>query len=384
MKHTTRKLLYFSGCAMALGLVLAAAAYFGGAQVSGVSFGPDGAHVADSADAAPQTLTREFPEGFHSLDLNLESGNVELVSSDRPGVEIKSYGSEVFSCSAEDGTLKITGSYAHRVVWMNFDFGTQQRSTVRIMIPKNTSMKNLKLLMQDGNAVLSNFSAENTDIRNQYGTIRLSDASCGTVSIDLGNGSGTLKNLRTSALTYRNDYGNSSLTNISVSGPQKASVSAGNGKISVQGFTAASLDMTDSYGNIELNGMKLSRLDCSTENGSLNLSDSTVETAGLTSSYGAIRTSGLNSGGLTVKGENGRISLAGTLKGKNDVSSEYGSIDITTTLPQNRYALGLSTEYGSVTVGGTKLKGSLLQTGKAENQLNVSGENGNISVEFGK
>lgn len=382
MKQNTRKLLYASGCAMALGLILSAAAYFGGAKISGVTFGPDGAQVADGE---PQTLTREFLEGFRSIDLGVESGNVEFVPSDHFGAEITSYGGDQFSCSVSDGTLKISdASSPRRIVWMNFDFGPQKQNTVRILIPENASLKELKLRLENGGADLSGFSSENTDIQDQYGSLRISDASCGAVSIKLESGSGTLQNVRADTLTYHDDYGNSSFENVSVSDPQAAVISAENGGISVSGFSAGSLSLKDSYGKVKLSGLKLSRLTCVTEDGGMNISDSTVETSDLRSSYGGIEVSGLVSDGLTVKNQNGKISLAGTLKGKNDVHSDYGNIDVKTSLPQERYSLGLSTEYGSVTVGGKKLDGALLQTGKAENELTVSAKNGSVSVDFGK
>ena len=382
MKQSTRKILYASGCAMALGLILSAAAYFGGAKISGVTFGPDGAHIANDT---PQTLSREFPEGFRSLELSVEDGNVEFVPSDRFGAEISSYDGDKFSCSVSDGTLTISdASLPRRSVWMNFDFGPQKQNTVRILIPQNASLKDLKLRMGNGGADLSAFSAESTDIQDRYGNLRISDASCGAVSIKLGNGSGTLENLSMKTLTYHNDYGNSSFEDVSVSDPQAAVISAESGGISAGGFTAGSLSLTSTYGSIKLNRMKISRLVCTAKNGEMSLADSTVETADLVNSYGGIETSGLDSNGLTVNGKNGSIRLAGTMKGKNDVHSDYGNIDVKTSLPQDQYTLGLSTEYGSVKVNGNKLNGSLVQPGSGKNGLTVSGKNGSVSVDFGK
>lgn len=283
MKQSTQKILRFSCCAMAAGLILAAASYFGGAQISGVTFGPDGAHAPDTES---RTLSQEFPDGFQSVDLDMESGNVTLIPSDRFGVQIQSGVNDSFTCSAEGGTLKITGSKQSRTVWMNFDFGPRKRDTVQIRIPKGTALKNLKLRVRDG--------------------------------------------------------------------------------------------------DVRMSGLKLSRLACTMKNGNLNLSDSTVGSAVLNNSYGGIQASGLNSGGLTIYGKNGNIRLSGTLKGKNYIHSAYGNIGIQTLFPQNRYTLELSTNYGSVTVNGQKLSGSLLQTGTSENSLTASAKNGNVSVDFGK
>lgn len=366
---------------MSAGLILAAASYFGGAQISGVTFGPDGAHAPDTES---RTLSQEFPDGFQSVDLDMESGNVTLIPSDRFGVQIQSGVNDSFTCSAEGGTLKITGSKQSRTVWMNFDFGPRKRDTVQIRIPKGTALKNLKLRVRDGDADLSGFSAENTDIQNQYGALRLSGASCGAASIVLENGSATMKNLKTETLNYTNDYGDSSLENVSVSSLQEAIVCARSGTVTARNFSASDVSVNNEYGDVWMSGLKLSRLACTMKNGNLNLSDSTVGSAVLNNSYGGIQASGLNSGGLTIYGKNGNIRLSGTLKGKNYIHSAYGNIGIQTLFPQNRYTLELSTNYGSVTVNGQKLSGSLLQTGTSENLLTASAKNGNVSVDFGK
>ena len=384
MKPKTKKLLRLSGCAMALGLVLAAAAYFGGAKISGVTFGPDGAHVADGT---LQTLTKEFPERFQSIDLDIESGDVEFVFSDHFGAEIESCYGERFSCSVTDGTLQITDTSASNgTVWMNFnfDFSTWKQNTVKILLPENVSLKTVKMRIGDGNADLSGFSSESTDIQDRYGNLRISDASCGAASFKLNSGSGTFQKVQANTLTYQNDYGKSVFENISVSDPQKAVISAGSGGISVKGFTASSLNLTDSYGEIDLNGLTLSNLTCSAGDGGTKITDSSVGSSNLESAYGNIDVSGLDSEGLTVNGKDGNITLAGALKGKTDVHSDYGSIGIKTTLKQEQYTFGLSTEYGSVTVDGKKLNGALTQTGTAKNELNVFGKDGNVSVEFGK
>lgn len=378
-----KKIWLFSGCAMAIGLILATAGFFSGAKLD-ASFGMNGAQISNST---PHTINQEKLNAFDSIQLNVDQGDVEFVSSDHYGAVISYFGKEdKYRCDEKDGTLVITDQSENAGSnWLNFNFmlGTS-RNTVKIYLPQGAKLKNLTVKIGNGNFTAGNFTSGSTDIRLPFGKLNLSDADCGDASITLQDGKSSLQRIQAASLIFKNDFGNSSFEDITVSPDAKVKIDLQNGSASVKNFTAGFLELNNSFGNNTLAGLKLSQLKSKIGNGNLKIEDSSIEKSEIKNSFGQINISGLISGGADITSGNGKINIDGTLNGKNVIRSEFGSIAIKTSVPQNQYSYDLSSDDDNITVNGKKMKNTSFMSENSKNSLSISSDNGNISLDFAK
>lgn len=378
----TKKILLISACAMALGLLLAAAGYFNGASLAVNVGGRGGVHITDRT---PHTLAQESLSAFDSIDLNIEQGDVEFVPSDHYGVVITYYDSnQQYTSTVTNSTLNITetsGRFPFSLI--NFGIFTQDlEDTVKIYIPESTQFRNLKIQNQYGDFKAAGFTSHSTNIQLSFGQLDLSDFSCGSTSITLQNGEGNLKNISADSLTYQNDYGDSTFENITVTTDSKSKIEAQNGTVIIKKFNSGDLEINDDYGDVNLDAVTLSKLKSTMGNGSFTINNSTVADSEVKNSYGDINAAGLMSNGASIECQNGTISLSGTLKGNTTVHSDFGDATVRTSLPQEQYSYRISSELGDVTINGEKAARNTSQQVKTGDSITISSSAGSASLNF--
>ncbi len=119
---------------------------------------------------------------------------------------------------------------------------------------------------------------------------------------------------------------------------------------------------TGEVGSLELIQVKALNSRFDTETGSINFKDSMIEN-------------------IILDSEVGSVTFSGVMLGDNEIESEVGSVNVELQQKRDDIGLNLSSEIGSVKVGGTK--GKLIEDkARSENYLKVSTEVGSISVDF--
>lgn len=377
----TKMITQICACAMAVGLILAAIGFFSGADLS-VTFGADGAQMTK---AVPHTIKKDSLSAFQAIDLQLWQSNVEIIPSDRYGVEINYYGDEDdFNCDVSNDTLSIT-EHGRQDFGFHMDFGFIQNkttNTVKVYLPKETALQKLTVKDDLGNLKASDLKSQSTQLNLSFGKLELSDSDLGDASITLQNGSCKVNNLKMSACKVKNDFGSTTMEDITVSGTNKTTIESGNGKVSVNKFTGESLEVNDHFGSVSLTGVNLAALKSVLGNGTIQIENSTIKSSKIENSFGNVEATGLTSDGADVKCKNGKISLSGTIRGITTVHSDFGEAGVNTTLAKNQCAYNVSTSFGDAKVDGTSYKSSVVQTGDSSNVLTISSQNGSAILNF--
>lgn len=381
MKHS-KKILIYSGYAMILGLVLAAAAFLSGAKIDGVVFGENGAQIIDSGKYSSR---EDNLAKFDSIDLDIDRADVKLVPSDHYGAEFVHYGKDdTFSCNVENGTLKIStkDGYTHGIMCFNLT-PVVYSNTLDIYYPKNTKFKNLKIYNINGNFSVSGLKANIADISLPYGSIDLDNADCGSIGINMENGKCGLKNIKAETLGYKNNYGSGTFEDINISGGQNTKFVSTNGSLTLTDFICGNLEADSNYGNISFDSLNVSALKSTLKDGNLSMNNSTVKDSVVRNSYGRVTLDGVKSDGADIKCNDGEININGELKGKTQLSSDYGKIIVKTSLPKEKYSYAAVTKYGNVKIDGKKSGMNISNGVNAENTIYAEAKNGDVALNFG-
>jgi DUF4097 and DUF4098 domain-containing protein YvlB len=374
---TQKKLLKICGCLMALGLVLAAIGFFTGAQLN-LSAGSG----TKPADSTSREIKKENMAAFEAIDMNINKADIEFVPSDHYGVVINYRGdADQFTCADENGTLTVSEK-STELVHFWWDIPSNSRNTVKVYLPKDTQLKRLNVKNQYGGFTASGLNSADTDIDLSFGSLKLSDASCGKADFTLKNGSSDILNTKSDTMAFHNDLGSSTFDNVTVSSSQEATFEASNGSITMKDFTAGPMEISNHLGSITLEKLTAAELKSKLSNGSLNMDDCKIDNLVAENSLGSIDIRKLDSKGTEIKNSSGRTSLDGTLMGKTTVHSDLGSVIVKTSVEQKLYTFKASSNLGSITLNGSREGNSITQTGSGENSLQLSNNNGSISLDF--
>ncbi len=372
-----KRLLQICACVIAGGMILAAIGYFTGATLS-TTFGLNG---TSTSKGVPQEIKKENLSAFESIDLSIQDGNIELIPSDHYGIVINYHGDpDRFACTSENGTLTVTDK-SIQLIQVQIGFLQSNNDSVKIYLPKDTQMKNLKIKNQLGDFTAANLNSAATNIDLSCGALKLTDAACGKTDLKLSSGKSDLINVKTDTLKYRNNLGSCNFENVTVSGSEKTTIHASSGDVSMKNCTGNSIEINDNLGSVTLDGVNTSQLKSDLSSGSLKISGCTVGNLEANSSLGSIKAQQLNSNGVDIKCSSGEVDLQGTLKGINIIHSNLGSVSVRTTLPQDQYKFKASSVLGEVTVNGSKV-GNITQTGSAENTLEATTDSGAVKLDF--
>ncbi len=386
-----KKILMAAGFLMALGFVLAAAAYFAGAKLN-VVVGPGGVRIEDTGRNSRKAVreTVHFKK-FNSVQANVDDASLRFIPSDHYGASVTYYSRlEKPSLSVEDGTLKIVQkSFASQQEWFQIDYdffrGAEfQKAAVTVFYPKGVQLDFFHLTSQSGNAEASSFSADDIGITCKYGDLKLSDASCGGCSIRLDDGNGEFQRVTAKSLKFRNVYGSSVFRSFTVSGAEEAEIRADDGSVTADGFKANAAHILNKYGKVSLRSLNIKNLRAELEDGAFQAADCTWGRLQCMDSYGDVSLSDVTSGGADARCKDGSLSISGALKGSSKFHSDSGGVTVKTLLPKNQYRCECSTESGHVSIDGRTYPYGVSIPQDADNSLDVTSEDGNVSVSFGK
>lgn len=375
---TQKKLLKICGCLMAVGLFLAAIGFFTGAQLN-LSVGSNG---AKPADGTLREIKKENIAAFEAIDMNIDKADIEFIPSDHYGAVINYHGdADQFTCTDENGTLTISEKNTELVqFWWDILGGSH--NTVKVYLPKDTQLKRLNVKNQNGGFTASGFDSADTHIDLSLGSLKLSDASCGRSEFTLSNGRSDIRNIEADTMEFRNNLGSSTFENVTVSSSQEATFEASNGSITMKNFTAGPTEISNHLGSITLEKLTVAELKSKLDNGSLKINDCKIDNLDAENSLGSIDIRQLDSKGANIKNKSGGTNLEGKLMGKTTIHSDLGSITVKTSASQKLYTFKASTNLGSVTVNGSREGNSITQVGNSENSLDLTSNNGSISLDF--
>lgn len=180
---------------------------------------------------------------------------------------------------------------------------------VKIYVPENAAMKNIKLSNSDGSIRYEGPDAENYDITSEYGSITLKNVKAESISIHASDGSINCDSLFSGTFTLENHYGKSTMNNI-ISDVME--ISASDGSVSLTQIQTGALSVENTYGGLNGDSVQADSLSVRMSDGSCTIRQADVKQASFTNSYGSIK-----------------LELTGREEDYNyNIDTEYGSITV--------------------------------------------------------
>ena len=360
MKKSTSIILLVGFLLIIVGGALAVGSYFvGGATTLFLTRG--GIEIPKKMNPKPYTKEVDafknitVENGDQSVDVDIKVGDTYRVEyrpagNDRYVHEDETFdSSEIFSLEGDTLTVKPAGYLAPfssegiqlmSGIGQALDFGPDK---IAITVPADTTLDSIAA---DGGAE----------------DLNISGVSARTGHFKLISGSLFLDNSEFASLEITNEYGDTALDTVVVSG-------------------ATSFDAV--AGAIEITSSKFGTIDATTNAGDFNLTN-TIIAQGFTYKGG--------SGGLYVSAgsctnpaitlDSGDVELEGELLGRISVTSVSGGIEIDPLLPANYYNLDVATESGSIEINEAEYFGNKTIENGAPNTIEARATYGDIDISF--
>ena len=319
-------------------------------MITGVAFGASlgvyinnrGTHVVDEVEKRiSETALREF----NVIEVTADFSDIEFVESDEYGFEIIYYTDNMSTdWSAENGKLKIVQD-SRSSFSFNFGITSFKRNVVKIYLPGGVNLREVTLKTDSGNIRVGNFTAENTEIRNSFGDVSISDISCGHINIILDSGDFTGSSLNADIVNINNKFGKSTFDKL----------------ISVT-------------------------LDAEVSSGDFTIKNSEVEALTISNKFGNITAENIVTQKMNIESDSGNTKLIGEFNGKTEIFSKFGDVSLETIKQKDYYSYDISAQFGKLIFDNEKLSdNSYVRSGTIlENDIKINSSSGDIRVKFGQ
>ncbi len=221
MKSLTKKILLISGCCMGAGLLLTGAGIASGGW-PGFALTRAGVLSASSREE-PYTRDKTKLEEFSGIDLAIGSeADVEFLPSDDDSfyLEYTLYGdSDRQEYDISDGILHFAYDADDSVGVYFFGPGSNTRAgspVIRFYIPENRQLSKVDIRSSFGDLRICDLSAQQADIRLDYGDLNIENADFDTGTLELSAGDLEISDSTIQTLSLTSEYGDCDLTGMEV------------------------------------------------------------------------------------------------------------------------------------------------------------------------
>jgi len=315
-----------------------------------------------------------------------------------------------------------------------------QGSYLKIYVPKETKLSGLNLVSgsgvvkidlvnlyaervmidaESGNIEMKGVEGAEAKLSQEYGSLKLEDCGFTALSVEKeGGGDCGLKNVSAGEVVVETEYdddvtiqesaieklsvvnesGICTLTDVkgkevslaSESGNllmgqmtfEQVAVSCESGDIRMDTLTGKSLSVANDYGDVVLKGVTMEKgIHAETENGILQMDQVDAGSLELTNENGNVQGDQVKIGTGTIEMRYGDCAIDELTAQNLKINSESGEVTLNMTEEEKNYSMLLKTEYGEVIVNGeTRGSDMIMERDSAENRLELTGENGNITI----
>ena len=276
---------------------------------------------------------------FSSISINTSSPKIELIESNRYGIEI--FVPERFDTTwdVSDGKLTILVKQKG----LGFSLHTRLSSYyVKVYYPAGTVFDDIAL-------------------KSSSGSIRLPQAE--VTYLDIASSSGSID---ASAQNWARAFLETSSGSVAFSGSGgKASIVTASGSVQSDIGDCDAIQITTRSGSIVLNSN----------------SNSPVVPA-IDTQSGSIRINGVVWQDVTIGSKSGATKINGKLLGNTSAESSSGSVSISVNGDPSQYGYSLTPSSGTIHLDGERIGKPVVSSGSFENNINVSTSSGSIRVDF--
>lgn len=346
-----KKLIWIlSFISVGLGVAFMGAAWILGGT-PGFYFDRNGFHSAN--ESLKDTVIEEAKEldPFTSMELELESADLEIAVSDRFAISYcvdGTFGGPVVRVENGKLTFKESEDVRYWVVFGGFGgigSKTDRSYSVKIEVPKGTALEDLKVESSNGTVKLASIEAGKVSLENEYGDISLGD----------------------------------------LSGKQ-LKIKADNGIVSAKRIHADKVELENEYGRTEVEVLEGGQLQAESENGDFLVEELKMGRAEIINEYGDIQISRASGEKLAVEIENGNFSIGEVEVSQIVAECEYGDVKLGLAKGMEEYSFNLGTEYGRIVLPDGAIEESVGDGMKFQSQnagayqISVKCENGDIVI----
>jgi len=290
--------------------------------------------------AAGETVTSYY-SNIHTVSIFIDFADIEIIAGDQYSV----------SLYQPEGQSPMTAYFDNGAISLNHDTSTAFSVTGRDALRISITMPAGAML-------------ESAYISNSYGDISLSNMGVkGDAHLTSGFGSLNLDRVTMGSLSSSMDAGTLTITDADFLSSLYASVESGS--VILTNVTAPSAQLSISAGKLDLDRCTMSTLEIFSDVAAVNADRMTINQS------------------LYAHTDVGEIRFTGNLLGSISANSSVGAITMNSTLPEEAYALNLSTNLGSITIDGSKQRGNYLNWGTGSNTMDVYSDIGSVALNFG-
>lgn len=303
-------------------------------------------------------------EEFNSIDVECNT-NIEFLKSDKYKLEFDvPQNSGKISYYIKEGKLFLKQDI-ERGVNFNFDLGFEDNNSekgyIKIYAPKEMKAKELKIVSRFGNITVDSLDASST------------------INMNMNNGKLNASNIKAQNINVSNKYGGVKLENVNCNG---LDVTLNNGKYIGNNVSTKNYTLRNSYGNNDLSNSKSEILNIDIKNGELNIDSMNSGNANIFNHYGKMYANELQTNDLKVNLTNGNAEINGDFKGTSEINSKYGNVLINTSLNKEDYDYDIKSDFGKIKINDKQYEKQAERNEGSSNILKVKLNNGDINLSF--
>ena len=240
-----------------------------------------------------QLVTKEcaISESFHSIYIDTDTANVELVLSETAAVTCREREREFHTVSAEDGTLTITKNdtrkwYQH--IGINTDTPsvtvylprgdyrnlTIKNSTGTVTVPNGLSFENADVTVSTG-SVTYEADATFIDLGNTTGAVTVNDVTADTINVSVSTGKLAMERVLCHVLTTTGNTGRVTLSDVIAT--RRMGIERSTGDVVFDRCDTAVLNVTTSTGDVTGTMLTDKPIKVTTSTGGVQVPDSDKE-----------------------------------------------------------------------------------------------------------
>ena len=288
---------------------------------------------------------RKEVDSFNNMNINVDYADIEIEKGEKLEIEsIYDKSFEEISYDVSEGTLNINGKSKRKNFFNISFFGNNENknSTIKIFIPDNSTISNIKLKLDNGDMKVNDLNLINADLCSNYGEVSLNTVNFSTIRVNSKYGDIICNNIKGDVITIDSQYGG----------------------VEADNMEAESFIGTLKCGNMNFNNIK-------------------IRNSTLTNEYGDIKADEVAANGINIVCKSGDIDISGELTGKNIINSEYGDVKINTSILEKDYSYDLSIKAGECKINDRNQDNYYKKTeSSTDNMINAVCKCGDLKINF--
>jgi len=309
--------------AVGVGLILAGSLM--GARILSIGVNNNGLYVKTAESYPGSAQNNQVKEditldSFSSIESNIDFADLTIIPSDHFGLSYSL--NEYFQLTYEvkDGCLYLNQKNSSEGLNLfNFSLGANfpytTADTITIYLPEDSGLTLVSGNMGSADLSISDINVDSLDLHLSFGNIRFENMEIDSGDIHMDSGNADFSHITFNSLNLENNFGNITFTDLSVSG--KTEIFLDSGTLKLEEVHFSDLHFTGSFNTMEGSKITADNLDLSLDSGNVMLRELLAESM--------------------------------------SIESSFGNVDLELVQPLDYYNYDVTTEFGSITIGGKKL-----------------------------